>query len=112
MSDTFLVSGANGRHGSTGAHLAHRLLAQGEKVRIFVRRETDATRRFADRGAEVALGDLLDQRTIVPALDGITQAYFTFNADTAILPAAANWAQAVRGSGNTARTVMMSMPPA
>jgi uncharacterized protein YbjT (DUF2867 family) len=112
MSEKFLVTGANGRHGGTGAHLVDRLLERRSDVRIFVRRETDATRQFAERGAEVVLGDLLDQRTVAPALDGVTQAYFTFTADVGIVPAAANWAQAVRGWGHPVRTVMMSMPPA
>jgi uncharacterized protein YbjT (DUF2867 family) len=112
MNEKFLVTGANGRHGGTGAHLVTRLIENGSDVRIFVRRETDVTREFAAEGVEVVLGDLLDQRTIVPALDGVTQAYFTYNADVTIVSAAANWAQAVRGASNPVRTVMMSMPPA
>src|ERR1700753_1787457 len=112
MSEKFLVIGANGQHGSTGAHLTDRLLERGEAVRIFVRRETDATRGYAAHGAEGVVGDLLDQRTIRPALDGVTQGYFTFPADLTIVRAAANWAEAVRGTGNSVRTVMMSMHPA
>ena len=110
--EKFLVTGANGRHGGTGAHLVTRLLDQGYEVRIFVRRESDVTRDFAAQGAEVVFGDLLEQRTIVPALEGITQAYFTYTADTTIVSGAANWAAAVRSSGVPVRTVMMSMPPA
>src|SRR6202012_4912498 len=112
MSEKFLITGANGQHGGTGAHLVNRLLENGSAVRIFVRRETDATRAFAERGAEVALGDLLDQRTVAAALDGITQAYFTFSADVNIIAGAANWAQAMRSADHPVRTVMMSMPPA
>jgi uncharacterized protein YbjT (DUF2867 family) len=112
MSDLFLVTGANGRHGSTGAHLVNGLLERGKKVRIFVRRETDATKDFAARGVEVVLGDLLDQRTIVPALEDVTQAYFVYPVDLTITAAAANWSQAVRSAANKARTVVMSMPPA
>src|ERR1700753_4064635 len=74
MSDLYLVTGANGRHGSTGAHLVEGLLALDKKVRIFVRRETNETRAFAAKGVEVVVGDLLDQRTIVPALKDVTQA--------------------------------------
>jgi uncharacterized protein YbjT (DUF2867 family) len=112
MSDLFLVTGANGRHGSTGAHLVHRLLDLGHKTRIFVRRETEVTKEFAARGVEVVVGDLLDQRTIVPALKDVTQAYFVYPVDLSIVAAAANWAQAVRSSGSPVRTVVMSMPPA
>jgi uncharacterized protein YbjT (DUF2867 family) len=112
MSGKFLITGATGRHGATGAHVAERLLDRDEGVRLFVRRETDATRTFAERGAEVVLGDLLDQRTIAAALDGITQAYFTFSADVNIIAGAANWAQAMRSADHPVRTVMMSMPPA
>jgi uncharacterized protein YbjT (DUF2867 family) len=112
MSEKFLITGANGQHGGTGAHVVNRLLERGADVRILVRRETDATRDFAARGVEVVLGDLLDQRSIVPALDGVTQAYFTYSADVNIVAAAANWAEAVRSAEHPMRTVMMSMPPA
>jgi uncharacterized protein YbjT (DUF2867 family) len=112
MNDLFLITGANGRHGSTGAHLVHSLLARKKRVRIFVRRETEATKEFAASGVEVVLGDLLDQRTIVPALTDVTQAYFVYPVDLTITAAAANWAQAVRNAANNVRTVVMSMPPA
>jgi uncharacterized protein YbjT (DUF2867 family) len=112
MSDLFLITGANGRHGSTGAHLVQSLLDRKKRVRIFVRRETEATNEFAAKGVEVVLGDLLDQRTIVPALKDVTQAYFVYPVDLTITAAAANWAQAVRSGANNVRTVVMSMPPA
>src|ERR1700760_3396743 len=112
MNDLFLVTGANGRHGSTGNHLVHGLLKGGKRVRIFVRRETDITRDFASKGVEVVVGDLLDQRTIAPALKDVTQAYFVYPVDISIIAAAANWAQAVRTAANGVRTVVMSMPPA
>jgi uncharacterized protein YbjT (DUF2867 family) len=112
MTEKFLVTGANGRHGGTGAHLVRRLLDDDREVRIFVRRDSEITRQFAEQGVEVVLGDLLDQRSIVPALEGVTQAYFTYSADVTIVSAAANWAQAVRFAANPVRTVMMSMPPA
>jgi uncharacterized protein YbjT (DUF2867 family) len=112
MNDLFLVTGANGRHGSTGAHLVHGLLDRGLRVRIFVRRETETTKDLAAKGVEVVLGDLLDQRTIVPALKDVTQAYFVYPVDLSIVAAAANWAQAIRTVSNSVRTVVMSMPPA
>jgi uncharacterized protein YbjT (DUF2867 family) len=89
-----------------------RLLEKGADVRIFVRRETATTREFAAQGADVVLGDLLDQSTIEPALQGVTQAYFTFSADVAIIAGAANWAAAVRAARSPVRTVVMSMPAA
>ena len=112
MTEKILVIGANGKHGSTGAHLVRSLLDKQVAVRAFVRRETDTTRQLAAQGVEVFVGDLLDQRTIVPALEGVTQAYFVYPVDLSIIAAAANWAQAVRSAPNPVRTVMMSMPPA
>jgi uncharacterized protein YbjT (DUF2867 family) len=112
MTEKILVTGANGQHGGTGAHLAKRLLENGSEVGLFVRRETDTTDQLAAQGAEVVVGDLLDQRTIVPALGGVGAAYFTYAADVSIVSAAANWAQAIRAVKHRVRTVMMSMPPA
>ncbi|WIM87199.1 NmrA family NAD(P)-binding protein [Candidatus Mycobacterium wuenschmannii] len=107
-----LVTGATGRHGSTGAHVARRLLGEGRAVRILARSESDRTEALASLGAEVAIGDLHDRRSLVPALADVDQAYFTYPVDAGVIPAAANYAAAVRESGRAIRTVVMSMGPA
>jgi uncharacterized protein YbjT (DUF2867 family) len=107
-----LVTGATGRHGSTGAHVARRLREEGEAVRILARTPGDRTDALAALGAEVVIGDLHDRRSLVAALADVEQAYFTYPVDAGVIPAAANYAAAVRETGRPVRTVVMSMGPA
>ncbi len=107
-----LVIGATGRHGSTGGYVARRLRAEGRQVRILTRSLNDRTDSLAALGVEVVIGDLFDRRTLLPALADVELAYFTYPVDDGIVRAAANYAVAVRESGRTVRTVVMSMAPA
>ncbi|MFD4636839.1 NmrA family NAD(P)-binding protein [Lentzea sp. NPDC058436] len=109
---TVLVTGATGRHGGTGAHLVRRLREEGRDVRVLARTRGERTESLEALGAEVVIGDLQDRRGIVPALRGVTQAYFTYPIDAGVIGAAANFAAAVRESGVSPRTVVMSMGPA
>ncbi|WP_394619360.1 NmrA family NAD(P)-binding protein [Lentzea sp. JNUCC 0626] len=105
-----LVTGATGRHGGTGAHVVRRLKEEGRDVRVLARTHSERTEALEALGAEVVLGDLRDRRSIVPALEGASQAYFTYPIDAGVIPAAANFAAAARGTGT--RVVVMSMGPA
>lgn len=70
MSST-LVTGATG---FIGSHLTHQLLAAGQPVRVLVRspdRLADVGIDLDAAGLEVITGDLLDPRSIGPALHGI-----------------------------------------
>jgi len=107
-----LVIGATGRHGSTGWHVAHRLHQEGRAVRILTRSINERTDALATLGAEVAIGDLHDRRTLLPALADVDLAYFTYPIDEGVVQAAANYAAAVRETGSAIRTVVMSMAPA
>jgi uncharacterized protein YbjT (DUF2867 family) len=107
-----LVTGATGRHGSTGAHVARRLREEGRPVRILARTRSARTDALADLGAEVFLGDLHDRRSLVLALADVELAYFTYPVDAGVVDAAANYAAAVREVGRGVRTVVMSMAPA
>jgi uncharacterized protein YbjT (DUF2867 family) len=107
-----LVTGGTGRHGGTGAYVVRRLREHGIPVRALVRRLDERSERVAGLGAEVVVGDLNDYRSLAPAVDGVSAAYFTYPVDAGIVPAAANYAQAVRETGGTPRTVVMSMGPA
>lgn len=107
-----LVTGATGRHGSTGAHVARRLIEEGRRVRILTRSRSQRTDDLAALGAEVIIGDLHDRRSIVTALAELELAYFTYPVDAGVIRAAANYAAAVREVNGGTRTVVMSMAPA
>ncbi|WP_458316666.1 NmrA family NAD(P)-binding protein [Mycolicibacterium brisbanense] len=107
-----LVTGATGRHGNTGEHLVRRLREAGHPVRILARRRTERTEQLAALGAEIAVGDLHDRRTLLPALADVDLAYFTYPIDSGVVTAASNYAAAVREVGRSPRTVVMSMGPA
>jgi uncharacterized protein YbjT (DUF2867 family) len=107
-----LVTGATGRHGSTGAHVARRLCEEGRPVRILARTLSDRTEALARLGVEVSIGDLHDRRSLIPALADVDLAYFTYPVDAGIVGAAANFSAAVRETGRSIRTVVMSMGPA
>jgi uncharacterized protein YbjT (DUF2867 family) len=61
-------------------------------------------------GAEIAQADLHDRLSLIPALDGIQTAYFTYPIAGGIVEAAANFASAGRATG-LKRLVVMSMGP-
>ncbi len=62
-----LVTGATGR---VGSRLVPRLLERGDSVRILLRKEADREP-FAQRGAEVVIGDLLDPESLSSAVTGV-----------------------------------------
>jgi nucleoside-diphosphate-sugar epimerase len=59
-----------GGTGFTGSHLAQNLLEQGEEVRLLVRSKEKAGD-LEKRGAEVVLGDIADQDTIIEVTKNI-----------------------------------------
>jgi uncharacterized protein YbjT (DUF2867 family) len=67
---TVLLTGATGY---VGGHLAPALLARGLRLRCLVR---DPRRATLPAPAEVAQGDVLDEATLAPALDGVDTAYY------------------------------------
>ena len=107
-----LVTGATGRHGSTGSHVARRLREEGKPVRIVARTLSERTDALAALGAEVVIGDLHDRRSLVTALADVDQAYFTYPVDAGAVAAAAHCTAAIRETGRAIRTVVMSMGPA
>ncbi|MBB2770084.1 MULTISPECIES: NmrA family NAD(P)-binding protein [Mycolicibacterium] len=107
-----LVIGATGRHGNTGEHLVTRLREEGRAVRVLARTFGERTDRLADLGAEIVRGDLQDRGSLVAALADVDLAYFTYPIADGVVPAAANYASAVREVGRNPRTVVMSMGPA
>lgn len=63
---TYLVTGATG---NIGSRVVERLLARGERPRVFVRDADKARARFGDR-VDVHVGDLADARSLAPAFHG------------------------------------------
>ena len=96
-----LVTGATGRHGSTGAHVARRLREEGRPVRILARTRSERTDKLAELGAEVVIGDLHDRRSLVTALTDIELAYFTYPVEAGVVPAAANYTATGLTNGTT-----------
>jgi uncharacterized protein YbjT (DUF2867 family) len=112
MSAPILVTGATGRHGSTGAHVARRLSDEGHSVRVLARTPSARTAALVTSGIEVFFGDLHDHRSLAGALAGVDSVYFTYPIAAGVIPAAANYTAAVRATGRPIRTVLMSMAPA
>jgi uncharacterized protein YbjT (DUF2867 family) len=64
---SYLVTGATG---NIGGRVVERLIAHGERPRIFVRDEAKARTRFG-AAVDIAVGDLADARALAAALEGI-----------------------------------------
>jgi uncharacterized protein YbjT (DUF2867 family) len=58
-------------------------------VRVLTRSLNDRIDALAALGAEVAIGDLHDRRTLLPALAGVELVYFTYPVDEGVVRAAA-----------------------
>jgi uncharacterized protein YbjT (DUF2867 family) len=107
-----LVTGATGRHGGTGAHVARRLQKEGQRVRVLVRSRDERSEALARQGFDVHVGDLRSRSSLLPALEGVSQAAFCFPVDAGIVDAAASFSSAIREVDRSVRTVVMSMIPA
>jgi uncharacterized protein YbjT (DUF2867 family) len=71
--DRVLVTGATGLHGGA---VVQALLEAGRRVRALTRDGTSLRSRWlADRGAEIAVGDLLDPGSLIAAMSGIAAVY-------------------------------------
>ncbi|OQW59478.1 MAG: hypothetical protein A4S14_05850 [Proteobacteria bacterium SG_bin9] len=71
-----LVTGATGKMGGTGRHLTHFLLKAGAPVRAMVRQMDDRSAELVKAGAEVVIGDFLDEDSLRGAMKGAGAAYF------------------------------------
>jgi uncharacterized protein YbjT (DUF2867 family) len=107
-----LVTGATGRHGGTGAYVARRLKQEGHHVRVLVRSQDERSAALAGAQFDVRVGDLHDRKSLLPALEGVSQATFCFPVDAGIVEAAANFSAAVRATNKSARVAVLSMIPA
>jgi uncharacterized protein YbjT (DUF2867 family) len=74
---TVLVTGATGQQGGA---VAHALIARGHSVRAFTRKpDSDAARRLAAAGAEIAAGDLADADSVAKAASGADAMFLVGN---------------------------------
>src|SRR5260221_1375505 len=97
MSDIrFLVTGATG---ATGSAAATQLLDKGQQVRAFVHREDERSEDLRKRGAEVAVGDLLDFDAVREALKGVSRAYFVYPIRPGLVQTTAQFAQGAKEAG-------------
>jgi uncharacterized protein YbjT (DUF2867 family) len=103
-----LVTGATGRHGGTGTHLARRLREAGRSVRALVLLD-ERIAPLQALGAEIVVGDLHDRASLVGALEGVGLAYFTYPVNGGIVQSAANFAAAARQVGGHPRWVSSSL---
>src|SRR5947209_39283 len=72
MDEPVLVTGATGY---VGGQLIDALLARGVPVRA-MSRQPDRLRALERRGVEVVAGDVMDRRSLQPALSGVRAAYY------------------------------------
>jgi uncharacterized protein YbjT (DUF2867 family) len=92
----FLVTGATGK---TGEQTVDILRQSGLDVRAFVHSRDARAEALEERGAEVAVGDLLDLDAVRAALEGISGAYFVYPIVPGLLSATAFFAQAAQEAG-------------
>jgi len=93
MTSPILITGAIGRHGVrvliSYDDCAKRAARPGAGASMDERTEP-----LQALGAEIVVGDLHDRASLVPALEGVGSAYFTYPVNGGIVQAAANFAAA------------------
>jgi uncharacterized protein YbjT (DUF2867 family) len=92
----FLITGATGNTGQPAVQL---LLERGHRVRAFVHREDDSSRKLAAAGAEIFVGDLLNFGDVSSAVRGVSGAYFCYPIAPGLLDATVAFAQAATEAG-------------
>ncbi|OXY89446.1 hydroxylase [Streptomyces diastatochromogenes] len=94
-----LITGAGGEVGSVSRVMVQMLLAQGRRVRAFVRREDERAHALRQAGAEVVVGDLLNIAHVTAALKGCRRVYFSMSLSPYYTDAVTLMAAAARAQG-------------
>jgi uncharacterized protein YbjT (DUF2867 family) len=82
-----LVAGAAG---AVGHAVCDQLVKRGCNVRAMVRKADDRSARLAERGVEIAIGDLLDLHAAHRAIEGCDRLYFGMSVSPSYLEATIN----------------------
>jgi uncharacterized protein YbjT (DUF2867 family) len=94
-----LVTGATGRVGRIGYHIAADLVTRGLPVRALVRRIDDRSETLSAMGIDVVVGNFADYASLVAALEGVESAYFSYPVGAGLTEAAGLFAAAGRVTG-------------
>ncbi|KPH04835.1 NAD-dependent epimerase/dehydratase family protein (plasmid) [Rhizobium acidisoli] len=89
MTNPILVTGAAG---AVGHAVCDHLVKRGCKVRAMVRKADERSARLAERGVEIAVGDLLDLHAAHRAIEGCDRVYFGMSVSPSYLEATINLA--------------------
>src|SRR5689334_6203373 len=103
-----VTSAAGGNQGRTGRHVAEIMLARKVPVRAFVHRIDERSERLKALGAEIVVGDFLDVRSVLQAVQGAASIYFAYPVQDGLGDATAAMAFAAREAG-IARLVNLVM---
>jgi len=91
-----LVTGATGRIGGTGRHVAAELLKRGLPVRALVHRLDDRSEALQAMGIHIVVGDFADYASLLSALQDVEAAYFSYPVGAGLTEAAGFFAAAGR----------------
>lgn len=92
----FLVTGATGRVGGIGRHVAAGLRERGLPVRALVHRLDERSEALQDIGIDVVVGDFADYASLLAALEDVESAYFSYPVGAGLTEAAGLFAAAGR----------------
>ncbi len=91
-----LVTGATGRVGGIGRHVAAELVSRGLPVRALVRRLDERSEALQAMGIDLAVGDFADYASLLAALEDVEAAYFSYPVGAGLVEAAGLFAAAGR----------------
>ena len=94
-----LVTGATGRVGGIGRHIATELLKTGLPVRALVHRLDDRSEALQAMGIQIVVGDFADYASLLSALEDVEAAYFSYPVGSGLTEAAGLFAAAGRERG-------------
>jgi uncharacterized protein YbjT (DUF2867 family) len=89
-----LVTGATGRVGGIGRHVAAELVRQGLPVRALVRRLDERSEALQAMGVNLVVADFADYGSLLRALEDVESAYFSYPVDAGLTVAAGLFAAA------------------
>lgn len=92
----FLVTGATGRVGGIGRHVAAELVKRGLPVQALVRRLDERSEALQAIGVHLVVGDFADYGSLLAALEDVEAAYFSYPVGAGLTEAAGLFAAAGR----------------